>query len=123
MINLIFFVSLFIVDRSKSQQVRTSSTIRRTSSLDTITGPYLTGQWPRDPHLHYPSCMKDKATQVKLANQNPFIPLRFFCLDRSKDNVIFNQIFPNLKYNIFNQRRKPFLLINVERIAFYHLEF
>ncbi|XP_019520835.1 PREDICTED: glucocorticoid-induced transcript 1 protein [Hipposideros armiger] len=63
---------LFPLDRSKSQQVRTSSTIRRTSSLDTITGPYLTGQWPRDPHLHYPSCMKDKATQVKLANQNQF---------------------------------------------------
>ncbi|XP_077621530.1 glucocorticoid-induced transcript 1 protein [Crocuta crocuta] len=52
------------VDRPKSQQVRTSSTIRRTSSLDTITGPYLTGQWPRDPHVHYPSCMKDKATQT-----------------------------------------------------------
>ncbi|XP_033049336.1 glucocorticoid-induced transcript 1 protein isoform X3 [Trachypithecus francoisi] len=51
-------------DRAKSQQVRTSSTIRRTSSLDTITGPYLTGQWPRDPHVHYPSCMKDKATQT-----------------------------------------------------------
>ncbi|XP_019353461.1 glucocorticoid-induced transcript 1 protein isoform X2 [Alligator mississippiensis] len=52
------------VDRPKSQQVRTSGTIRRTSSLDTITGPYLTGQWPRDPHVHYPSCMKDKATQT-----------------------------------------------------------
>ncbi|XP_011929371.1 PREDICTED: glucocorticoid-induced transcript 1 protein [Cercocebus atys] len=52
-------------DRAKSQQVRTSSTIRRTSSLDTITGPYLTGQWPRDPHVHYPSCMKDKATQTE----------------------------------------------------------
>ncbi|XP_054543355.1 glucocorticoid-induced transcript 1 protein isoform X5 [Pan troglodytes] len=51
-------------DKAKSQQVRTSSTIRRTSSLDTITGPYLTGQWPRDPHVHYPSCMKDKATQT-----------------------------------------------------------
>uniref|UniRef100_A0A2K6EM26 Glucocorticoid induced 1 n=1 Tax=Propithecus coquereli TaxID=379532 RepID=A0A2K6EM26_PROCO len=59
------------VDRPKSQQVRTSSTIRRTSSLDTITGPYLTGQWPRDPHVHYPSCMKDKATQqiAKLRQQ------------------------------------------------------
>nr|XP_045243538.1 glucocorticoid-induced transcript 1 protein isoform X6 [Macaca fascicularis] len=54
----------FYADRAKSQQVRTSSTIRRTSSLDTITGPYLTGQWPRDPHVHYPSCMKDKATQT-----------------------------------------------------------
>ncbi|XP_032499222.1 glucocorticoid-induced transcript 1 protein [Lagenorhynchus albirostris] len=52
------------VDRPKSHQVRTSGTIRRTSSLDTITGPYLTGQWPRDPHVHYPSCMKDKATQT-----------------------------------------------------------
>ncbi|KAI1886126.1 hypothetical protein AGOR_G00210800 [Albula goreensis] len=52
------------VERSKSQQVRNSSTIRRTSSLDTIMGPYLTGQWPRDPHVHYPSCMKDKATQT-----------------------------------------------------------
>ncbi|XP_030056853.1 glucocorticoid-induced transcript 1 protein isoform X2 [Microcaecilia unicolor] len=52
------------VDRSKSQQIRISSTIRRTSSLDTITGPYLTGQWPRDPHVHYPSCMKDKSTQT-----------------------------------------------------------
>ncbi|XP_066483634.1 glucocorticoid-induced transcript 1 protein isoform X2 [Tiliqua scincoides] len=52
------------VDRTKAQQIRTSSTIRRTSSLDTITGPYLTGQWPRDPHIHYPSCMKDKSTQT-----------------------------------------------------------
>ncbi|XP_054093243.1 glucocorticoid-induced transcript 1 protein isoform X3 [Callithrix jacchus] len=57
------------VDRPKSQQVRTSSTIRRTSSLDTITGPYLTGQWPRDPHVHYPSCMKDKATQIAKLRQ------------------------------------------------------
>ncbi|MGH0139467.1 UNVERIFIED_CONTAM: hypothetical protein FKN15_043545 [Acipenser sinensis] len=55
---------VYRVERSKSQQIRTSNTIRRTSSLDTITGPYLTGQWPRDPHVHYPSCMKDKATQV-----------------------------------------------------------
>ena len=52
------------MDRPKSQHIRTSSTIRRTSSLDTITGPYLTGQWPRDPHVHYPSCMRDKATQT-----------------------------------------------------------
>ncbi|XP_060681427.1 glucocorticoid-induced transcript 1 protein-like isoform X2 [Hemiscyllium ocellatum] len=55
---------VYKVERSKSQQMRTSSTIRRTSSLDTITGPYLTGQWPRDPHIHYPSSMKDKSTQT-----------------------------------------------------------
>ncbi|XP_030645214.1 glucocorticoid induced 1a [Chanos chanos] len=55
---------VFRVERSKSQQVRTAGTIRRTSSLGAITGPYLTGQWPRDPHVHYPSCMKDKSTQT-----------------------------------------------------------
>ncbi|XP_075348995.1 glucocorticoid-induced transcript 1 protein isoform X4 [Mycteria americana] len=55
---------VYRVDRPKPQQIRTSGTIRRTSSLDTITGPYLTGQWPRDPHVHYPSCMKDKSTQT-----------------------------------------------------------
>ncbi|KAM4580447.1 glucocorticoid-induced transcript 1 protein isoform 1-T1 [Odontesthes bonariensis] len=50
-------------ERSKLQ-VRSSSVIRRASSLDAITGPYLTGQWPRDSHGSYPSCMKDKATQT-----------------------------------------------------------
>uniref|UniRef100_A0A8C6TKV7 Glucocorticoid induced 1 n=1 Tax=Neogobius melanostomus TaxID=47308 RepID=A0A8C6TKV7_9GOBI len=44
--------------------LRSCSVIRRTSSLDAITGPYLTGQWPRDPHGPYPSSMKDKATQT-----------------------------------------------------------
>ncbi|KAM4631194.1 glucocorticoid induced 1a isoform 2-T2 [Polymixia lowei] len=52
------------VERPKSQQVWNAGAIRRTSSLGTITGPYLTGQWPRDPHVHYPSCMKDKSTQT-----------------------------------------------------------
>ncbi|XP_036421843.1 glucocorticoid induced 1a [Colossoma macropomum] len=52
------------VERSKAQQVRSAGSIRRTSSLGAITGPYLTGQWPRDPHVHYPSCMKDKSTQT-----------------------------------------------------------
>ncbi|XP_028452707.1 glucocorticoid induced 1a [Perca flavescens] len=38
--------------------------IWRTPSQGTITGPYLTGQWPRHTHVHYPSCMKDKSTQT-----------------------------------------------------------
>uniref|UniRef100_A0A8C6TTG2 Glucocorticoid induced 1 n=1 Tax=Neogobius melanostomus TaxID=47308 RepID=A0A8C6TTG2_9GOBI len=50
-------------ERSKLP-LRSCSVIRRTSSLDAITGPYLTGQWPRDPHGPYPSSMKDKATQT-----------------------------------------------------------
>ncbi|XP_035618351.1 glucocorticoid induced 1a isoform X1 [Oncorhynchus keta] len=54
---------VFKVERSKPQQ-RNTGAIRRTSSLGTITGPYLTGQWPRDHHVHYPSCMKDKSTQT-----------------------------------------------------------
>ncbi|XP_035537338.1 glucocorticoid induced 1a [Morone saxatilis] len=56
--------SLSKVERTKPQQVRGSGAIWRTSSLGTITGPYLTGQWPRDPHVRYPSCMKDKSTQT-----------------------------------------------------------
>ncbi|KAG8005000.1 Glucocorticoid-induced transcript 1 protein [Nibea albiflora] len=55
---------VIVVERTKSQQVRSSGAIWQTSSLGTITGPYLTGQWPRDPHVHYPSCMKDKSTQT-----------------------------------------------------------
>ncbi|CAL8248690.1 unnamed protein product [Lota lota] len=51
------------VERSKFP-VRGSSAILRTSSLDAITGPYLTGQWPRDTQGPYSSCMKDKATQT-----------------------------------------------------------
>uniref|UniRef100_A0A8C1JV62 Glucocorticoid induced 1a n=1 Tax=Cyprinus carpio TaxID=7962 RepID=A0A8C1JV62_CYPCA len=52
------------VERSKSQQVRSTGAITRTSSLGAITGPYLIGQWPRETHLHSPSCMKDKSTQI-----------------------------------------------------------
>ncbi|XP_054461380.1 LOW QUALITY PROTEIN: glucocorticoid induced 1a [Anoplopoma fimbria] len=52
------------VERTKSQQVRSSGTIWRTCSLGAITGPYLTGQWPRDPHVQHPPCMKDKSTQT-----------------------------------------------------------
>ncbi|CAL8287995.1 unnamed protein product [Merluccius merluccius] len=51
------------VERSKFP-VRSSSAVLRTSSLDAITGPYLTGQWPRDAQGPYSSCMKDKATQT-----------------------------------------------------------
>uniref|UniRef100_A0A8C4GGL4 Glucocorticoid-induced transcript 1 protein n=1 Tax=Dicentrarchus labrax TaxID=13489 RepID=A0A8C4GGL4_DICLA len=57
-------ISLFSTAERSKLQVRSSSAIRRTSSLDAITGPYLTGQWPRDSHGPYPSCMKDKATQT-----------------------------------------------------------
>jgi len=53
---------------SVSSRRSPSPSIRRTSSLDTIAGPYLTGQWPRDgasylQHCHNPF-MKDKCTQV-----------------------------------------------------------
>ncbi|XP_020781617.1 glucocorticoid induced 1a isoform X2 [Boleophthalmus pectinirostris] len=52
------------VERSRPQQQAGSGVIRRTSSLGAITGPYLSGQWPRDPHLLYPSCTRDKSTQT-----------------------------------------------------------
>ncbi|KAK2849919.1 hypothetical protein Q7C36_008702 [Tachysurus vachellii] len=45
-----------------------SSSIRRTSSLDALTGPYLSGHWPRDAtHTPCVPCMRDKATQTPSA--------------------------------------------------------
>ncbi|XP_071584448.1 protein FAM117A isoform X2 [Heliangelus exortis] len=39
----------------------------RTSSLDTILGSYLLGQWPRDTEGAATSCMNDKATQTPVS--------------------------------------------------------
>ncbi|KAM9392042.1 protein FAM117A-like [Pholidichthys leucotaenia] len=39
-------------------------TIRRTLSLDTIIGPYLQGQWPREAEGSVVACVNDKATQT-----------------------------------------------------------
>ncbi|XP_038635588.1 glucocorticoid-induced transcript 1 protein-like isoform X2 [Scyliorhinus canicula] len=50
------------VEKPKSHQTR--SCIRRTSSLDTIIGPYLIGQWPRDADVHSTSWENEKATQT-----------------------------------------------------------
>ncbi|XP_063041482.1 glucocorticoid induced 1a isoform X2 [Engraulis encrasicolus] len=59
---------VFRVERSKPQQQGSSSRcagpIRRTSSLGAITGPYLSGHWPREPLICYPSCVRDKSTQT-----------------------------------------------------------
>ncbi|XP_040509209.1 protein FAM117A isoform X2 [Gallus gallus] len=41
--------------------------VRRTSSLDTIVGSYLLGQWPRDADGASASCMNDKATQTPVS--------------------------------------------------------
>ncbi|XP_072434778.1 protein FAM117B-like isoform X4 [Chiloscyllium punctatum] len=54
------------VDRSRQSLVSPSSNIRRTSSLDTLAAPYLTGQWPRDVHSHSAPCVRDKATQAPI---------------------------------------------------------
>ncbi|XP_072339837.1 protein FAM117B isoform X1 [Scyliorhinus torazame] len=55
------------VERSRQSLVSPSSNIRRTSSLDTLAAPYLTGQWPRDVHSHSAPCVRDKATQTPSA--------------------------------------------------------
>ncbi|XP_057191234.1 protein FAM117B isoform X2 [Triplophysa rosa] len=48
-----------------------NGSIRRTSSLDALTAPYLSGHWPRDArHSPCAPCMRDKSTQiVKLRQQ------------------------------------------------------
>uniref|UniRef100_UPI00398F3AF1 protein FAM117B isoform X1 n=1 Tax=Pristiophorus japonicus TaxID=55135 RepID=UPI00398F3AF1 len=55
------------VEISRPSLVSPSNNIRRTSSLDTLAAPYLTGQWPRDVHSHSAPCMRDKATQTPSA--------------------------------------------------------
>ncbi|XP_036815403.1 protein FAM117B isoform X1 [Oncorhynchus mykiss] len=54
------------------------SSIRRTSSLDLLlTGPYLTGHWPRESsHAPCQPCMRDKATQTPSAWAEEFVEKR-----------------------------------------------
>lgn len=45
-----------------------NGSIRRTSSLDALTAPYLSGHWPRDSnHAPCAPCMRDKSTQTPSA--------------------------------------------------------
>uniref|UniRef100_H3DBU4 Family with sequence similarity 117 member A n=1 Tax=Tetraodon nigroviridis TaxID=99883 RepID=H3DBU4_TETNG len=50
------------VDRTAARPPKPA--IRRTLSLDTVVGPYLQGQWPRDAEGTAGSCVRDKATQT-----------------------------------------------------------
>uniref|UniRef100_A0AAY5L547 Family with sequence similarity 117 member Aa n=1 Tax=Esox lucius TaxID=8010 RepID=A0AAY5L547_ESOLU len=49
-------------DRNKSRPPK--PTIRRTLSLDTIVGPYLQGQWPKETEAQGVNWVNDKATQT-----------------------------------------------------------
>uniref|UniRef100_A0AAY4B235 Uncharacterized protein n=1 Tax=Denticeps clupeoides TaxID=299321 RepID=A0AAY4B235_9TELE len=73
-------------ERSKLSSSRGSTAIRRTSSLDTVTGPYLTGQWPRDVLTPDPSCMRDKATQFRSHT-------RLFLLWNAELNYYYNEVY------------------------------
>ncbi|KFO18357.1 Protein FAM117B [Fukomys damarensis] len=53
-------------DKARLPPCSPSSSIRRTSSLDTLAAPYLAGHWPRDSHAQAVPCMRDKATQMPL---------------------------------------------------------
>ncbi|XP_068775476.1 protein FAM117A isoform X7 [Struthio camelus] len=63
--------------------------VRRTSSLDTIVGSYLLGQWPRDADGASTSCMNDKATQDSSSGFfSPSPVLRLSpCLHRSLEGL------------------------------------
>ncbi|XP_038140943.1 protein FAM117A-like isoform X1 [Cyprinodon tularosa] len=50
------------VDKTTARPPR--PTIRRTLSLDTIVGPYLQGQWPKEAEGTAAACVNDKATQT-----------------------------------------------------------
>nr|XP_014343565.1 PREDICTED: protein FAM117B [Latimeria chalumnae] len=55
------------VERSRHPSASPSNIIRRTSSLDTLTTPYLSGHWPRDNPGQCVPCMRDKSTQTPSA--------------------------------------------------------
>uniref|UniRef100_A0A671K6Z6 Protein FAM117B-like n=1 Tax=Sinocyclocheilus anshuiensis TaxID=1608454 RepID=A0A671K6Z6_9TELE len=53
---------------SPSSPSSNNGSIRRTSSLDALTAPYLSGHWPRDAnHAPCAPCMRDKSTQTPSA--------------------------------------------------------
>ncbi|XP_074748452.1 protein FAM117A isoform X4 [Strix uralensis] len=63
--------------------------VRRTSSLDTIVGSYLLGQWPREAEGASTSCMNDKATQDSpsgFLSPSPILRLSP-CLHRSLEGL------------------------------------
>eukprot|EP00079_Xenopus_tropicalis_P039287 XP_017953058.1 PREDICTED: protein FAM117B isoform X2 [Xenopus tropicalis] len=54
-------------DKTQPPSLSPSSLIRRTSSLDTLAAPYLSGHWPRDNQVQTAPCMKDQSTQTESA--------------------------------------------------------
>ncbi|XP_029462147.1 protein FAM117B [Rhinatrema bivittatum] len=54
-------------EKPRQPSASPSSIIRRTSSLDTLAAPYLSGHWPRDNHGQLAPCMRDKSTQTECA--------------------------------------------------------
>ncbi|XP_017547708.2 protein FAM117B [Pygocentrus nattereri] len=67
-----------------SSSTSSSGSIRRTSSLDALTGPYLLGQWPRDAtHAPCVPYMRDKATQTPSAWLDESDEKRRSCHQRS----------------------------------------
>ncbi|KAK3553109.1 hypothetical protein QTP86_031686 [Hemibagrus guttatus] len=49
---------------SKTKARPPKPTLRRTLSLDTLVGPYLQGQWPKQLENQSVTCVNDKATQT-----------------------------------------------------------
>uniref|UniRef100_A0A673KDY8 Protein FAM117A-like n=1 Tax=Sinocyclocheilus rhinocerous TaxID=307959 RepID=A0A673KDY8_9TELE len=65
-IPLFFILSLcpLFVAEYKTKGRPPKPTLRRTLSLDTLVGPYLQGNWPREPECQPVTCVNDKATQT-----------------------------------------------------------
>ncbi|XP_030066340.1 protein FAM117B [Microcaecilia unicolor] len=55
------------VEKPHQPLANPSNIIRRTSSLETLAAPYLSGHWPRDSHGQLAPCMRDKSTQTECA--------------------------------------------------------
>ncbi len=70
-----------------------NGSIRRTSSLDALTAPYLSGHWPRDSnHAPCAPCMRDKSTQVSCTSCTQDVITQF----RNTLHILRNQPFTSL---------------------------
>lgn len=81
--------------------------IRRTSSLDALTAPYLSGHWPRDAsHSPCAPCMRDKSTQTPSAWADEYGQKKRGCHKRSASCGSTDQLKEIVKLRQQLQRSK-----------------
>ncbi len=80
-----------------------NGSIRRTSSLDALTAPYLSGHWPRDSnHAACAPCMRDKSTRwVSPVVHKILLPsLETRC---TSSNILCKHTLPSISHSLLSE--------------------